>query len=186
MLLHQKKILFYTCFVLFLRGLESLKNCRTGSDSHFLLLEKTHQYCIYLEKQTVSPCALSQITSWPAWSMKENSQEWSKTPSADNGLTSLGEILLMQWLILIASFLGKCDFINYYKCTMFANTVPWEQGMIYDKCWGRPIADEMCCAGSIQSLSQTGMHVRSATAVWLCGMEPFEISPDTNACSRRE
>lgn len=63
----------------------------------------------------------------------------------------------MQWLILIASFLGKCDFINYYKCTMFANTVPWEQGMIYDKCCGRPIADEMCCAGSIQSLSQAGV-----------------------------
>lgn len=63
------------CFVLFLRGFESLKNCRTGSDSCFLLPEKTHQYCIYLEKQTVSPCALSQITSWQAWSMKENSQE---------------------------------------------------------------------------------------------------------------
>lgn len=39
----------------------------------------------------------------------------------------------MQWLILITSFLGKCDFINDHKCTLFANTVPWEQRTVCDK-----------------------------------------------------
>lgn len=62
----------------------------------------------------------------------------------------------MQWLILITSFLGKCDFINYHKCTMFANTVPWEQGTIYNKCGGRPIADEICWAGSSQCACKQG------------------------------
>ena len=61
------KILFHRCFVLcFLRGFVSLKDCRTGSDSCFLLPEKTHWYHIYLEQQMSSPCALSQIASWLA------------------------------------------------------------------------------------------------------------------------
>lgn len=74
----------------------------------------------------------------------------------------------MQWLILITSFLGKCDFINYHKCTMFANTVPWEQGMVYDKCGGRPIADEICWAGSSQYARRQGsaQKCRGRLAVW--------------------
>lgn len=32
----------------------------------------------------------------------------------------------MQGLILITSFLGECDFTNYQKCPVFANTIPWE------------------------------------------------------------
>ena len=75
----------------------------------------------------------------------------------------------MQWLILITSFLGKCDFINYHKFAMFANTVPWEQGTVYDKCGGRPIADEICWAGSSQGAHRQGgaqEKCRGRLAVW--------------------
>lgn len=36
----------------------------------------------------------------------------------------------MQGLILIASFLGKWDFISYQKCPVFANSIPWEWGVL--------------------------------------------------------
>lgn len=78
----------------------------------------------------------------------------------------------MQRLILIASFLGKCDFINYPKCTMFANTVPWEQGRVYDKCGGRPIADAMMQCAAAGVLTGRGMH-KNAMAGWLCETGPF-------------
>lgn len=64
----------------------------------------------------------------------------------------------MQWLIPITSFLGKCDFINYHKCAMFANTVPWEQGAVDDKCGGRLIADEICWAGGSRCARRQGVH----------------------------
>lgn len=92
----------------------------------------------------------------------------------------------MQWLILITSFLGKCDFINYHKCAMFANTVPWEQGAVDDKCGERPIADEICWAGGSRCAHRQGVHRGKGCGLLAVWDRPFRSALGTDACSGTE